>query len=228
MIAGHGASGGRPRWPALAVSLVVAALVLGCGDEGEGGSSATSDRDAPSADATAATTSAERRSREGLESPPPRVQPRRSPSRTGGDDSIQRFGAAADPDDERAAIEVVNTFNHALARDRWQVACDALASTARAQLAQSAALPRRGALDGPSDLPEPDAGDCAEALAKVVGSSPRDQRRRLAASTVFTGVRVDGDEGFVLFRSASTPASAIPVLREDGEWRVGVLAGVPL
>jgi hypothetical protein len=43
-----------------------------------------------------------------------------------------------------------------------------------------------------------------------------------------TGVRLDGDRGYVLYRSADGTARAFPVLREGSAWKVGAIVGQPV
>lgn len=53
-------------------------------------------------------------------------------------------------------------------------------------------------------------------------------RAQLAASTVVTGVRVNGSQAHVLLGSTTMPASYLFVERERGAWKIAGLLGVPL
>jgi hypothetical protein len=43
-----------------------------------------------------------------------------------------------------------------------------------------------------------------------------------------TGMRIDGNRGFLLYRDAQGTSSAFPVIREGAAWRVGAIAGSPV
>ena len=69
---------------------------------------------------------------------------------------------------------------------------------------------------------------CAATLAALSGKSPTSTLREAAIADVGS-LRSEGDRAFLIYRGAEEQRSTrSPMAREDGEWKVASLAGVPL
>lgn len=138
------------------------------------------------------------------------------PTTEGGDNSIQEFGEEADAEQTDAVAAVLVSFLRAQAKGDWSNACNLTASMIDEQLVQ---LQQSGQGNGK-------ALDCQEVMAATTGQLPKSQRRKLARVQLGS-VRVEGDMGFAIYKGARGWMS-MPVVLEDGNWRVGLLAGVEL
>lgn len=130
----------------------------------------------------------------------------------GGDNSIQDSGREADQAtfDEIAAI--VHAFLDARAAGDAEESCKYLSSGITDQLLELAKQ---------SDEIEQ---TCAAIVEALTGSVPAKVRRQIAKADIGS-VRVDGDSGFVLYRGAEKGVYVLPIVRENGQWRVSALAG---
>jgi hypothetical protein len=189
-----------------AVAVLLATGLLACGSGDSGGSTAAS---------TAATTG---------ESPPPEG-PENGPGndssadegsasfRTpGGDNSIQGFGAEASSAEVDEASRALSSYMEARAEDDWAKQCTLLARAAVAPLEQlgSRSAQFKGA-------------GCAAILEALLGAGPASTR----ANTLTNGIaslRVEGDRGFALYHGAGGADYFVPMIKEDGEWKVGAIA----
>jgi hypothetical protein len=130
----------------------------------------------------------------------------------GGDNSIQNFGNEADAGEVAAATTVLASYLQARARGDWGKDCVLLARTAVTPLKQLAAK-----------SPELKGKGCAGILAALVAYVPKSSR----ASTMTSGIaslRVQGDRGFALYHGAKGINYFMPMVKEDGQWKVGSLA----
>lgn len=130
----------------------------------------------------------------------------------GGDNSVQNFGNEADGAEVAAATTVLAGYLQARARGDWGKDCVLLARTAVTPLKQLAAK-----------SPELKGKGCAGILAALVAYVPKSSR----ASTMTSGIaslRVQGDRGFALYHGAKGINYFMPMVKEDGQWKVGSLA----
>ncbi len=132
--------------------------------------------------------------------------------RTGGVESITKYGRAAAPSDESAVRTAVKSYYVALGAGNYPVACSLLSPSLRASMTQS--FGRARAL-----------GVCEKALMVVFGSRPG---AGFSPAITVTGVRVKGDRAFALISTQPTPSGVIDMEREHGAWRVGSVAPLPL
>jgi hypothetical protein len=116
---------------------------------------------------------------------------------------VEDFGEEADPADHDAATRAVQEFLHARAEGDSAKECSLMAASA---------------VEGQR---------CTEVVEAV--------RSRIQAKTLaqvdriqVTGVRIEGDSGFVLYRNARGLELAFPVVREGSGWKVASIAGQSL
>jgi hypothetical protein len=213
---------------------VLAATLVGCGSE-----SATTTRESAAAPSPGGAPAAKQK-----EPTPPQREKRASPSKqspsppapkepahfnppshhdsgggsqqfrtTGGDNSIQEYGSESSSAEFAAAAKVLHEFLDARAAGAWRVACEKLAPALREQLVQ-----QLGSGGG--------ASACARMFAGLTAGLPAAGRREAAIADVGS-LRVEGNRGFLLFHGAHGQGFFIPMVREDGEWKVAAIAASP-
>lgn len=128
----------------------------------------------------------------------------------GGDNSVQEFGAEAGEAEFEQAAAALHGFLDAAAQGNYAAACRYISREAVASFA---------ALAG--------GGGCAASLEALLAAPSAASRREAAAADVGS-LRVEGARGFLVYRGAGGAVYAISVSREDGEWKLAALAGVPL
>jgi hypothetical protein len=133
------------------------------------------------------------------------------PHRSGGDESIQKFGREAPPSDKSAVAVAVKAYYAAVAADDGGASCALLSAGLQQSIVQS--LGRAPTLRHKG---------CAGILTLFFG-----RRRGASISPAVTviGVRLKGDHGFALISTRTAPTGEIPVVRENGEWKIGALIG---
>ena len=130
----------------------------------------------------------------------------------GGDNSIQNFGEEADGGELEAATAALSGFLEARADSDWAAQCEYLAAAAVKPLEQLGA-----------QSPQLKGKDCAAILESLSGGLPASPR----ASTLVDGVaslRVEGERGFALYHGPKGVDYFVPMVKENGEWKVGSLA----
>lgn len=130
----------------------------------------------------------------------------------GGDNSIQSFGAEADPAQADEASAVLASYLGARAKDEWARECAYLAKVTVAPLEQLAA-----------GSPQLKGKGCAAILAALAGNTPTSTRANTMTSGI-ASLRVEGDRGFALYHGAHGTDYFLPMVREGGRWKVGSLA----
>jgi hypothetical protein len=130
----------------------------------------------------------------------------------GGDNSIQNFGAEADRAEVDAATAALTSYLQARAKDDWARECALLAESAVAPLEQLA-----------SRSPQLEGKGCAAILTALVVRTPASSRANPMTDGV-ASLRFEDDRGFALFHGAGGVDYFVPMVKEDGEWRVGALA----
>lgn len=134
----------------------------------------------------------------------------------GGDNSIAEYGVEASDDEREAAAAALHGFFDSVAAQRWDTACSYMSASLLAML---------------EHLPEPsgqqsDLEGCPEIFAALSGGIPQSTLDAAAKADV-ASLRIEGERGFVLYRGAGGEAYVMPVVREEGAWRIGSLAGTP-
>jgi hypothetical protein len=128
----------------------------------------------------------------------------------GGDNSIQNFGEEADAAEVDAATVVLARFLRARAKDDFAKECSYLAQSTVAPLEELA-----------SRLPQ--GKGCAAVLAGLTASTPRSTRVSTMLGAI-ASLRSEGDRGFALYHGAHGVDYFVPMVKEDGEWKLGALA----
>lgn len=133
----------------------------------------------------------------------------------GGDNSVQEFGSEAGEDQFEEAAAALHGFLDARAQGAWAAACRHLASDVVASLEQ---LRGQGGASG----------GCATLLEKLTNPAAEGLLRKEARRADVGSLRTEGDRAFAIYRGLDRTIMAIPMTREDGEWKVAALAGTPL
>jgi hypothetical protein len=135
----------------------------------------------------------------------------------GGDNSIQQFGFEPSDSELAPAAAALHGYLDARAAHAWAASCEYLAAGVAEQLTQLSA----GA-GGKAKQPS-----CAEVVAGLSGAVP-DQALHEAAVADVASLRAEGERGFLLFKGAQDADYFIPMVREDGSWKVAAIAASPL
>jgi hypothetical protein len=126
--------------------------------------------------------------------------------------SYETFGSDASPQDRAAAAGAVQGFLQARANNDSAKECSLMAASTKANLA--------GFGGGLSEKSQP----CTQ-LVEAVRARIKPKELAQGDRIQVTGVRVDGDRGFVIYQDASGAKSAFAVVREGSAWKVGAIAG---
>jgi hypothetical protein len=231
-----------PFRPAISIALLCALALLaagGCGDGGGGEEATTAKEAATTAKAKATSTATPEPKPATPDSdagpPPPSEKPTNSapPASAfqpkphhdsgggaeqfivkGADNSVQKFGAEAEPSELEAAATALHAFLDARAERNWTAACAYLSAETKHGFAQ---------LAGGSHPTT-----CATSLATLSGKVPTATLREAAIADVGS-LRREGARAFLIYRGAPQGTIyAIPVIDEHGAWKVASLAGTPL
>ena len=130
----------------------------------------------------------------------------------GGDNSIQNFGEEADSAQVDEVSTVLSGYMEARAEGDWAKQCTLLAKTAVAPLEQLA-----------TRSPQFKGKGCAAVLESLLGTTPASTR----ANTLTDGVssfRFEADRGFALYHGTGGVDYFMPMVEEDGQWKIGAFA----
>jgi hypothetical protein len=130
----------------------------------------------------------------------------------GGDNSIQNYGEEAEPSEREAAEAALVSYMDARAKRDWGAACPFLAEAAVAPLED---LAKKSA--------QLKASGCAQILAKITGAAPAQAFVNTLQGPV-ASLRVQGERAFVLYHGPKGVDYFVPMVREDGEWKVGTIS----
>jgi hypothetical protein len=182
---------------------------------GGGGSGTTTASSAPSAPPTTAAqpSSAATGVRKAHNGTTTGSTPPSGSSSTGG--TVRTFGHEAKAADAAAITTVVRDYLAARAGGDSARACSLLASRIAQGLARFAAA-----------VPNLQDRSCAGMLARL-SSQPSSQAPAQFSPPRVTGVRIEGERAFVLYRGAHDARLAMPMVRESGAWKVGELTTGP-
>lgn len=132
----------------------------------------------------------------------------------GGDNSIQEFGEESDESELEAAAETVHDFYVARATGSWEEACSYTSASLREQLEQ---LAKKSSVKG--------CGPFLEAFTSELSASQWREITQIDAGSL----RRDGEQGFLIYTGADAKTIyAMPLVEEDGEWKVTALSASPL
>jgi hypothetical protein len=131
----------------------------------------------------------------------------------GGDNSIQEYGEEKDEGELQEAAEAVHGFFVARAEGDWAAACSYLSKAMKEQLEQLAAsstgLKNKG---------------CAAFLEAFTSRLPASEWKEI--TTVDAGsLRQKDEQAFLIYYGPHKAIYAMPLIDEDGEFKVGALAG---
>lgn len=130
----------------------------------------------------------------------------------GGDNSIQNYGEEASGGETDAASSGLSAYLAARAKGDWARQCALLAKAAVAPLEQLAASSSQFKGNG-----------CAAILESLMGRAPASTRANPMTGGV-ASLRFEGDRGFALFHGTHGVDYFVPMVKEDGEWKVGAIA----
>jgi hypothetical protein len=131
----------------------------------------------------------------------------------GGDNSIEEYGSETSGSEFDEAARAFHDFLDARAAGAWAAACKRMASAVTEGL-----IRQLGSAEGGGKP------TCATVLADLSTGVPRAALREEADQADVAALRVEGDRGFLLFRGVEGEAFFVPMLREDGQWKVAAIA----
>jgi len=129
----------------------------------------------------------------------------------GGDNSVQEFGAEAEPSEFDAAATTLHNFLDARAEGNWAAACDYMAKSTTESIEKLAT-----------------GGGCAEVLEKLIDPAARPAMKAEAEKADVGSLRTEGEQAFLIYTGTEGAILAMPMASEDGEWQVAALTGSPL
>jgi hypothetical protein len=145
---------------------------------------------------------------------------------SGGDNSVQEFGAeAADPELEAAAAALHN-FLDARGQEAWASACSFLSAEVSESLEAFVVKSQEAAEKQGKSIPEDTS--CATVLSSLTNRAALPELRKEAAAADVRSLRVEGDRAFLIYTGLGGTVIAIPVVNENGSWKVASLAGAPI
>jgi len=133
-----------------------------------------------------------------------------------GGDSVQAYGTEADSGQRREAAAVLHAFLDAEAARDWAAACAYISVGAVAALEQI-----------PKFADQPEVSGCPEILGALSAEAPQGPLVEGAAADV-GALRIEDDRGFILLHGPRGDDFVMPMVREDGRWKVGTLEPIPL
>jgi hypothetical protein len=131
----------------------------------------------------------------------------------GGDNSIQNFGEEADATETDAATVVLAGFLRAQAKGDLAKECSYLAKSTVAPLEELA-----------SRSPQVKGNGCAAVLAELAAASTSGSTPAPTMPGAIASLRLEGDRAFALYHGTHGADYFVPMVKEDGKWKVGALA----
>jgi hypothetical protein len=145
----------------------------------------------------------------------------------GGDNSVQEFGAEAEDTERDAAARALHNFLDARAQEAWEAACSYLSTEVQESL-ESFAVKAQEAAAKQDKAEQFDDTSCASILRRLTNPAALPELRKEAAQAAVGSLRIGGDRAFLLYTGLGDTVFAIPVVNENGDWKVATLAGTPL
>jgi hypothetical protein len=134
----------------------------------------------------------------------------------GGDNSVQEFGDEGDEGELEEAAEIVHDFYAARANGEWAAACALLSESLLERLRQLA-----------EKTPGVEDARCAPFLASFTADLPASEWRLI--TTIDAGsLRHEGEQGFLIYYGPDRTVYAMPLLDEDGTWKINALSSAQL
>jgi hypothetical protein len=129
-----------------------------------------------------------------------------------GEASIEDFGQKAQGAERQAILAVFDGYLGALAHKNYAGACAQMAAALHESLGQFSGKRSKA--------------NCAALLPGLLSPQAPANARSQAAGEV-TGVRVEGERGFVVFKAPAARLYYMSMVEEDGKWKVAsAVAGV--
>ena len=134
----------------------------------------------------------------------------------GGDNSVQSWGEESDESQLQAAAEAVHAYYVARANEEWAKACTYIGSPLLEQLRRFA------------EQPGQEAPDCA-VLLKTLTRHPLPASVRRESTIVDAGsLRIGEGNSFLIYRGAGGTVFAMPLVEEDGTWKLTLISPTAL
>ncbi len=135
----------------------------------------------------------------------------------GGDNSVQEFGEEGDTSEFDAAAAALHNFLDARAQGNWAATCDYLSKTVVESFEKLAAQAKQ--LEGKS---------CGQILEKLTNPAAIPAMKAEAEQANVRSLRIEGEQGFVLYTGPHATILSMPLANEGGTWKVASLSGYPL
>lgn len=123
--------------------------------------------------------------------------------------TVVEFGSEAGPQDFAEVAAALHGYLDAKEARDWELACEYMSTEAVESISQFA--------------PDPEAMDCPELLEEFSSGTSPEILRRLAIADVGS-VRISGDQAHALYTGAQKLGFFMPMVYEDGLWKVRALA----
>lgn len=123
--------------------------------------------------------------------------------------TVVEFGSEAAPEDFEDVAAALHGYLDAKEAQDWELACEYMSAEAIESIAQFA--------------PDPDGTDCPQLLEDFSSGTDPEILHRLAIADVGS-VRIAGDEAHALYKGAQGLGFFMPMVYEDGLWKVRALA----
>jgi len=131
----------------------------------------------------------------------------------GGDNSIQEYGEEADESELQEAAETVHDFFVARATGDWAGACTFLSKPMLEQLEQLAA--------SSTELKDKDCASFLQAFTSRLSAAEWRENTMVDAGSL----RQEDEQAFLIYYGSHRTVYAMPLKDEDGEFKIGALAG---
>ena len=123
--------------------------------------------------------------------------------------TVVEFGVEASQEDFEAVAAALHGYLDAKAARDWELSCEYMSKEAVESIAQFA--------------PDPESADCPDLLQEFSSGTAPEILRRLAVADVGS-VRIQGDQAHALYTGAKGFGFFMPMVFEDGLWKVRALA----
>lgn len=135
----------------------------------------------------------------------------------GGDNSVQEFGEEAASSEFEAAATALHNFLDARAAGNWAATCDYVSKNIIESFEKLAAKAKQ--IEDKS---------CAGILAKLTNPAAKSAMKAEAEQANVRSLRIEGEQAFALYTAPDAHIYSMPMVNEDGAWKVASLAGYPL
>lgn len=136
----------------------------------------------------------------------------------GGDNSVQEFGSEADTSERDAAAAALHNFLDARAEGNSAAACNYM-SKSTIKSFESLAVQLKKESEPPG---------CAEILEQLTNPAAKQSMQAEAARANVGSLRIEGERSFIIYTGVDGTVLAMPMVNEEGAWKVAGIAGTPL